>query len=178
MGLIFVAWWYVYHTATGLTLRAVGENPRAAYARGTDPRKIQLVHVILGGLLVGLAGASFSLCTKPGWGRPQGAEGTGWIALAIVIFGGWHPVKVAAGAYFFAFLQVMGIQLQDWFTSVPSQVFQVAPFPLMIFALLFSYMIQRDPRETGREPRLLFRRLFRFLSGAAPTALGKPFEPE
>jgi nucleoside ABC transporter membrane protein len=85
--------------------------------------------------LVGLAGAAYSLAVKPGWGRPQGCEGAGWIALAIVIFGGWHPVRAAIGAYFFAALQVSGIYLQDIFPSIPAQVFQVAPFPMMIITL-------------------------------------------
>ena len=137
-----------------------------------------MLYTVVGGLMVGLAGAAFSLCTKPGWGRPQGAEGTGWIALAIVIFGGWHPVKVALGAYLFAFLQVMGIQFQGWWPSVPAQVFQVAPFPLMIFALVIMYVGQQGPGHmTDRAPPL-FRRLLRRLSGTAPAALGKAFRPE
>jgi ABC-type uncharacterized transport system permease subunit len=176
--LIAVCWWYLYQTPEGLRLRAVGENPQAAYARGTRIRATQMLYTVVGGLMVGLAGATFSLCTKPGWGRPQGAEGTGWIALAIVIFGGWHPVKVALGAYLFAFLQVMGIQFQGWWPSVPAQVFQVAPFPLMIFALVIMYVGQQGPAHmTGRAPPL-FRGLLRRLSGAAPAALGKAFRPE
>ena len=101
--LIGVGWWYVYRTSPGLKLRVVGENPQAAYARGINPWKLQVLYAVLGGLLVGLSGATFALCTKPGWGRPQGAEGTGWIALALVIFGGWHPLKAALGAYLFHF---------------------------------------------------------------------------
>jgi simple sugar transport system permease protein len=176
--LIVVCWGYLYRTPEGLRLRAVGENPPAAYARGTNTRTTQMLYTVVGGLMVGLAGATFSLCTKPGWGRPQGAEGTGWIALAIVIFGGWHPAKVALGAYLFAFLQVMGIQFQGWWPSVPAQVFQVAPFPLMIFALVLMYMAQQGgPHLTDGAPPL-FRRFVRRLSGAAPAALGKPFRPE
>ncbi len=112
--LIAICWWYVYKTPMGLALRCVGENPGASYARGENPRLLQMVYAVSGGMLVGLAGATFSLATKPGWGRPQGAEGTGWIALALVIFGGWHPVKAALGAYLFAFLQVIGIYFQGW----------------------------------------------------------------
>ncbi|MCB1831598.1 MAG: ABC transporter permease, partial [Gammaproteobacteria bacterium] len=109
--LIALVWWYLYRTGRGLELRAVGENPEAAYTRGIDPRRKQLLYTLVGGALVGAAGAAFSLGIKPGWGRPQGIEGIGWIALAIVIFGGWHPVKVALGALLFAFLQVIGISL-------------------------------------------------------------------
>ena len=176
--LIAIAWWYVYRTSPGLRLRAVGENPQAAYARGISPWKVQLLHAVGGGLLIGLAGATFSLCTKPGWGRPQGAEGAGWIVLALVIFGGWHPVKAAAGAYLFSFLQVMGIYFQGWLPSVPAQLFQVAPFPLMIFTLLIMSFAQNESvrRWTGNRPR--FRIFLRFFSGLAPAALGKPYRPD
>ena len=159
----------------GLRLRAVGEHPQAAYARGINSRAIQMGYTLLGGLMVGLAGATFSLCIKTGWGRPQGAEGTGWIALAIVIFGGWNPVKVAFGAYLFSFLQVMGIQFQGSWPSVPSQVFQVAPFPLMILALVLIYMAQKTSEETSSAASPLLRRIVALLSGSAPAALGRPF---
>jgi simple sugar transport system permease protein len=178
LAMILACWWYIYRTTPGLKLQAVGENPQAAYARGINPFYFQLTHVVLGGLLVGLAGASFSLSMKAGWGRPQGAEGSGWIALALVIFGGWHPVKTAAGAYLFAFLQVMGIHLQGWLPLIPAQVFQVAPFPLMIFTLLvMSYTQSESFRQRTRRGGFA-RRLAAMLSGNAPAALGKPFRPD
>ena len=178
LALIWICWWYIYRTPMGLKLRSVGEHPRAAYARGLDPRRIQLFHAVVGGVLVGLAGATFSLLTKPGWGRPQGAEGTGWIALALVIFGGWRPVRAAAGAYLFSFLQLIGIYFQEWTSSIPSQVFQVAPFPLMIFTLLLVSLAQKASLESSAEGRGRLRSLLDFFSGAAPSALGKPHRPE
>ncbi|MEJ2038957.1 MAG: ABC transporter permease [Desulfosarcinaceae bacterium] len=176
--LIALCWWYLYKTPLGLQLRSIGEHPRAAYARSMDPRKYQFIYAVVGGLMVGLAGATFSLATKPGWGRPQGAEGSGWIALALVIFGGWHPVKVVIGAYLFSFLQVLGIYLQGWLPSIPAQVFQVAPFPLMIFTLLLMSLAQKESlwQLASRKPWL--RPILRALSGSAPSALGKPFESE
>lgn len=176
--MIFVCWVYIYRTPQGLKLRAVGEHPRASYARGINPQRLQLLYAICGGLLVGLAGATFSLATKPGWGRPQGAEGTGWIALALVIFGGWHPVKAAAGAYLFSFLQVLGIYLQEWLPSVPSQVFQVAPFPLMIFTLLIMSLSQKEAILIWSRDRPRIESLLQFFSGMAPSALGKPYRPD
>jgi simple sugar transport system permease protein len=178
MALIAACWWYIYRTSPGLMLQAVGENPKAAYARGINPMKLQFVYAFVGGLLVGLAGASFSLSAKAGWGRPQGAEGTGWIALALVIFGGWHPVKAAAGAYLFAFLQVMGIYFQGWLPSVPAQVFQVAPFPLMIFTLLVMSFAQRDSVQRWAKRWNSGERFLRLFSGFGPAALGRPFRPD
>jgi simple sugar transport system permease protein len=170
--------WYIYRTPLGLQLRSIGEHPRAAYARTLDPRKQQVVYAVMGGLLVGLAGATFSLAVKPGWGRPQGAEGTGWIALALVIFGGWHPLRVAMGAYLFSFLQVMGIYFQTWLPSIPAQVFQVAPFPLMIFTLLLMALAQKESVERFTAGKPWLRPLLRFFSGRAPSALGKPLRLE
>jgi simple sugar transport system permease protein len=176
--MIFVCWWYMYRTSYGLKLRSVGEHPRASYARGINPQRLQLFYAVCGGLLVGLAGATFSLATKPGWGRPQGAEGTGWIALALVIFGGWNPVRAAIGAYLFSFLQVFGIYLQGWLPSVPAQVFQVAPFPLMIFTLLIMSLAQKETVQIWAEGKAHFKSLLNMFSGMAPSALGKPYRPE
>lgn len=176
--LIALVWWYLYRTGRGLELRAVGENPEAAYTRGIDPRRKQLLYTLVGGALVGIAGAAFSLGIKPGWGRPQGIEGIGWIALAIVIFGGWHPVKVAFGALLFAFLQVIGISLQGIWPSVPAQVFQVAPFPLMILALLLLNLAQRETFRHWLQRRPGLALLVRQLQGAPPRSLGQSFKPD
>jgi ABC-type uncharacterized transport system permease subunit len=176
--MILFCWWYMYGTPLGLQLRSVGEHPHASYARGINPRKLQMFYAICGGLLVGLAGATFSLSVKPGWGRPQGAEGTGWIALAIVIFGGWHPLKAAMGAYLFLFLQVMGIYCQQWVPSVPAQVFQVAPFPLMIFTLLVMSIAQKESVLNWAEDKAGMKSILAFLSGTIPTSLGKPYRPD
>jgi simple sugar transport system permease protein len=137
-----------------------------------------MIYSICGGLFVGLAGATFSLSTKAGWGRPQGAEGTGWIALALVIFGGWHPVKAAIGAYLFALLQVMGIYFQEWLPSVPSQVFQVAPFPVMIFTLLIISLAQRESTIIWAEEKTGIKAILNLFSGMAPASLGRPYRPD
>ncbi|MFH1103024.1 MAG: ABC transporter permease [Pseudomonadota bacterium] len=178
LALIGLSWWYIFRTPMGLRLRATGEHPQASYARGCDPSRLQLMYAICGGLLVGAAGAAFSLFVKPGWGRPQGAEGTGWIALALVIFGGWNPIRAAAGAYLFAFLQVLGIYFQGWLPSVPAQVFQVAPFPLMIFTLLLISYTRKEPVLMTAARRPIVQFFLEFFSGTAPTALGKPHRQE
>jgi len=176
--LIPAAWFFLHRTRWGLELRAVGEHPEAAYARGIDPRRVQFLYALVGGALVGIAGAAFSLSIKPGWGRPQGAEGVGWIALAIVIFGGWHPLKAAVGAYLFALLQVVGIPLQNRFPSVPAQVFQVAPFPVMIFTLLLMNVTRAERVNLWVRQHPRFRSAVRLLRASAPRALGRPLRRE
>lgn len=131
---------FLYRSRYGLLLRCAGENPEACWARGIDPTRVRFLAVLAGGVLVGLAGGAFSLAVKPGWGQPQGCEGIGWIALALVIFGGWKPGRVAIGAYLFGMLQLLGIHFQDAFPSIPAQIFQVAPFPLMIFTLVLLHL--------------------------------------
>ena len=180
MGLaaILLCWWWMYRTEGGMRLRAVGESPRAAFGRGIRVRLVRFYYCLAGGALVGLAGAAYSLAVKPGWGRPQGCEGAGWIALAIVIFGGWHPVRAALGAFFFAGLQVSGIYLQEIFPSIPAPVFQVAPFPMMILTLLAVNMGRMGwVQDVIRSHPLLAK-----LSGAwsidAPAALGQDFDPK
>lgn len=155
---------FLYRSRWGLLLRCAGENPEACWARGIDPNRVRVAAVVAGGALVGLAGGAFSLAVKPGWGQPQGCEGIGWIALALVIFGGWKPLRVALGAYFFATLQLLGIHFQDAFPTVPAQIFQVAPFPLMIFTLI---LIHASRQSRGR--------LSRLLAGNAPKWLGRAY---
>ena len=155
---------FLHRSRCGLMLRCAGENPEACWARVIDPNRVRFAAVVAGGALVGLAGGAFSLAVKPGWGQPQGCEGIGWIALALVIFGGWKPLRVALGAYLFAALQLLGIHFQDAFPTVPAQIFQVAPFPLMIFTLI---LIHASRRRRGR--------LNRLLAGNAPKWLGRAY---
>jgi len=159
--------WLLYRSRRGLIIRSVGENPEACWARGIKPVAVQTAATILGGAMVGLAGAAYSLAVKPGWGHPQGCEGIGWIALALVIFGSWHPLRVVVGAYLFGLLQLLGIYFQDAFTAIPPQIFQVAPFPLMIFTLVVIHFSQGRKGTAAKWVRMF--------SGRPPRALGRPY---
>jgi simple sugar transport system permease protein len=173
MVMIPLCWWFIFRTPQGLKLRCVGENPDAAYARGINADQVRLFYTLAGGMIVGLAGAAFSLGVKPGWGQPQGCEGSGWIALALVIFGGWHPVKAAMGAYLFAFLQVMSIHLQTGYPDIPAQVFQTAPFPLMIFILVLITLARQDAVQRLAAAHPVGKAVLNALSSAPPAALGR-----
>jgi len=98
----------------------------------------------------------------------------GWIALAIVIFGGWHPMKVALGAYLFGALKSLGSILQPAYPNIPTQVFQAAPFALMVIALVLvgggSGWIERH--LSPRAQRIILG----IVGGAPPAGLGKRFE--
>lgn len=176
--LVILLYCFFNFSRAGLCLRGVGENPAASFARGLNPAKIQIAAVLAGAFLVGIGGAAYSLSLKPGWGRPQGAEGIGWIGLALVIFGGWHPIRVALGAMLFAFLQVSGIGLQDIFPGIPAQVFQTAPFPLMILTLVLMHYSTRASRNSERSQGRFQRLLATLFLSRAPRALGKSYKQE
>ena len=131
---VVAAYFFIYRTRAGLELQGIGERPEAAHSRGIPVNKLRYMYTILGGVFVGFAGAAYSLDVRVGWAdRPT--RNLGWIALAIVIFGGWHPFRVAFGVFLFGFLQALALQLQPEFPSL-TQVLPIIPFPAMILALV------------------------------------------
>jgi simple sugar transport system permease protein len=174
--LIIVAWFWIFKTQPGLRVQGVGERPEAAFARGVNANRMRYLYTVLGGALVGAGGAAYSLSVKLGWSHRHTA-GNGWIALAIVIFGGWHPVRVAFGAYLFGGLKSLGSILQRVIPRVPTQVFQAAPFALMILALLLVSSEALDRAIAYLPPRVR-RVLAAALRGSPPAALGTTFVKE
>jgi general nucleoside transport system permease protein len=182
--LIGLAYWWIFKTRQGLILQGVGERPAAAFVRGANVNRIRYFYTMLGGALVGLAGPMFSLSVKAGWkGTISGLDGIGWIALAITIFGGWNPLRAAFGAYLFALLQWLGLVLQPSLPNIPSQVLQVAPFPLMILTLLLvnignAEWVDRALAGLPESTRRVLARILRAMRTSPPAALGVPFENE
>ncbi len=182
--LIAGVYWWMFNTHSGLKLRGIGERPSAAYVRGSPVKRMRYFYTILGGMLIGLAGPMYSLSIKAGWkGTISGLDGLGWIALAITIFGGWNPLRAAFGTYLFAFLQWLGLVLQPRLTNIPSQVLQVAPFPLMILTLLLvnignTEWVERTLAPLPDRYRKIAARLLRSLHAPPPASLGVPFEEE
>ena len=183
-GVIVGMWFWFFHTRPGLILRGLGERPAAAYVRGARVRELRYFYAALGGFLAGLAGPAYSLSVKAGWkGTISGLDGIGWIALALTIFGGWHPLRGALGAYLFGLLQWLSLVLQPQLKDIPSQVLQVAPFPTMILLLLFvnignTEWMQRTLAGLPPEVRRLVERALRALQVSPPAALGKVFREE
>lgn len=181
---IFLAYLWVYKTRGGLILRAVGEKPAATYVRGSNVNLLRYLYTALGGALVGISGPLYSLSIKPGWtGQLTGLDGFGWIVLAIVIFGGWHPLRAALGAYMFVLLQWLGITFQHLLPNINPRVFEVAPFPLMILALLFvnignAEWVERTLAGLPEDARKIIAKILRALRTSPPASLGIPFENE
>jgi ABC-type uncharacterized transport system permease subunit len=182
--IIFLAWLWIFRTRHGLMLRGIGERPAAAFVRGANVKRLRYFYTVIGGAIAGLAGPAYSLSLKAGWmGTQSGLDGIGWIALAITIFGGWNPLRAAFGAYLFAFLQWLGLVLQSKLSGIPTQVLQVAPFPLMILTLLLVNI--SDAEWVGRmlaampeRPRRWLMKILRALRASPPASLGVPFDSE
>ncbi len=183
-GLILVAWLYIFRTRPGLVLQGIGERPSAAFVRGANVNRLRYFYTILGGSLVGLAGPVYSLGVKAGWkGTISGLDGIGWIALSITIFGGWNPIRAAIGAYLFSLLQWLSLVIQPVIPSIPAQVLQVAPFPIMILTLLLvniseAEWVDRTLAGLPEPTRIVLARILRALHASPPASLGTPFKQE
>jgi ABC-type uncharacterized transport system permease subunit len=183
-GIILFSWLWIFRTRPGLMLRGIGERPAAAYVRGANVNLLRYVYTILGGAIIGLAGPAYSLNVKAGWmGYQSGLDGFGWIALSITIFGGWNPLRAAFGAYLFSLLQWLGLVLQPMLPGIPSQVLQVAPFPLMILTLLLvnisnAEWVERMLATWPEGLRHFSMKLLRATRASPPASLGIPFESE
>ena len=118
--LVPAAWFWIERTRPGLHLRAVGESPAAADAQGIGVQRLRLAYVVVGGVLAGLAGATITLAVAPGWFGDQTVNGRGWIAVGLVIFARWNPVRAALGGYLFAAITpfILGLQGVDTILGV------------------------------------------------------------
>ena len=170
IGYIFapLTWYYIHRTRPGMHLRAIGEKPEAADTMGINVYRLRYLYVFMGGCLAGLAGATISLSISPGWYSDLTTSGQGWIAVGLVIFARWNPLRAALGGYLFGALRRGILDLQGpatlfGFTNplfVNSNLgffLQMTPFILTIIALIWG------SRAATRQ-RL-----------GAPTALGVPY---
>ena len=153
------AWWVLFRTRPGINLRSVGESPETADAVGISVATTRYLAVMCGGGFAGLAGAHLSLAQAPSW-VPNMTAGRGWIAIALVIFATWNPLRAALGGYLFDCLEALTFRLQA--VGVDISVFFVSMLPYL-FTIVVLVVIARGN---------LNRRL------AAPGALGNTFARE
>jgi len=154
-----IAMWYLlYRSAWGLTIRSVGENPKAADAVGISVSRVRYFCTIVGGMLAGLGGAYISLAYAPTWQENMTA-GRGWIAVALVIFALWNPSRAVLGAYLFGGvealtfrLQIIGIEISSFFLSM---------FPYLVTIIVLVMVTVRRRQDAG-----------------APEALGVAYDRE
>jgi simple sugar transport system permease protein len=130
-----LVWWALFKTRWGLGVRAVGESPAVAYAAGRDPSVLQYQALSAGGVLGGLAGAHLSLSLTLTWAEYMTA-GRGFIAIALVIFSKWHPLRAIAGALLFGGAEALQLQLQARGSEISPFLLEMAPYLLTILVLL------------------------------------------
>jgi ABC-type uncharacterized transport system permease subunit len=143
--LVPIAGFVLMRTTLGLKIRAAGENPAAADSLGVSVRLVRYVTVTLGGLLSGVAGASMSIGLLNVFQQNM-TSGLGFIAVALVYFGGWRPVGVLFGALLFSMVSALQLRLQlipDW--PVPSDLMVMTPYIVTIVALVLTMQRVRSP---------------------------------
>lgn len=135
--LVFASLFYYKKTRWGNNLRAVGENAAAADASGINIDLYKYVHIIFGGALAGLGGAYLSLVTVPVW-QEGITGGRGWIAVALVIFASWKPIKAFFGAVLFGGLDILGFRLQGMGIHISQYLIDMLPYLCTVAVIIVS----------------------------------------
>jgi simple sugar transport system permease protein len=148
---------FLYRTRPGLYMRAVGENPRAADAMGVDVARTRYLYTIVGGMLIGMAGAHLSLGYLQGW-ADHITGGRGWIAIALVIFATWDPVRAVVGALLFGGINAIQFRMQAAGTTIPAPFLNMMPYLFTILVLVAITWGETMRKRVG-----------------APAALGLPY---
>jgi len=130
-----LVWWLLFHTRWGLGLRAVGENAQTAFAAGRSPQRIQYQAIIGSGLLAGLAAAHLSIAWTMVWGEFMTA-GRGFIAVALVIFSKWHPLRAIAGALLFGGAVAFQLLMQASGIQISPFLLDTTPYLLTLIVLI------------------------------------------
>jgi simple sugar transport system permease protein len=129
-----LVWLYLFRTAWGLELRAVGESPRAAQAAGVGVLRVRFFATLFGGAMAGIAGAHLSLAHAGTFSEGMSA-GKGFIAIAVVVLGRWNPILVLAAGLFFGAASALQFFLQALGLDLPYQLFLALPYVLTLAAL-------------------------------------------
>jgi simple sugar transport system permease protein len=145
----FFAWW-IRGTHAGLALRAIGEQPEAARVAGVRVERTQVLAVLVGGALGGLAGGTLVLAQAGTFAEGMSA-GRGFIAIAIVVLGRWHPLGVALAAFVFGAASALQFAFQAMGWHAPYQIFLVAPYLLTLAGLVGAGRAQ-SPAALGKSP--------------------------
>ena len=143
----------LYKTRFGLRLRACGEHPQAADSVGINVYKMRWAGVLISGALGGLGGIVFITAGVSEWRFEYGVAGFGFLSLAVMIFGAWHPIKIALAALLFGMFRAlsnvyMGFDLLASL-NIPSQVYNMLPYIISLIVLAFTSEKSRAPKAEG-----------------------------
>lgn len=151
IGVAILAWYIIYKTPFGLRLRSVGEHPMAADTMGINVVKIRYIGVIISGGLAGIGGAIYSQTMTNDFGHAT-INGQGFMALAAMIFGKWHPIGAMGAALFFGFAQALAISAPaiPFLANVPTVYLHILPYVLTILALAGFIGRATAPKASGQ----------------------------
>ena len=147
--LVPVAWWVLEKTTLGLKIKSVGQNPAAADSLGINVDRIRYFSVCLGSVLAGLAGASLSIALVNLF-QDNLTAGQGFIAVALVYFGGWSPWGVMGGALLFSIVNSFQLWMQVLGVKISSDVAVMLPYLLTIAALTVTVNRVRQPAALNK----------------------------
>jgi simple sugar transport system permease protein len=147
--MVAVSTYYLFHTAQGLRARAVGEHPRAADTLGIDVYRTRYLHVTIGGMIAGFGGAWFTLGSVGRFDENM-TGGRGFIGLAAMIFGRWHPVGALMAALVFGFTDSLQQKLALLQTPIPSEFLAMAPYIATIVVVAGLIGRARPPAADGK----------------------------
>jgi len=143
----------LYKTRFGLRLRACGEHPQAADSVGINVYKMRYAGVLISGLLGGLGGIVYITAGVSVWKFENGVAGFGFLALAVMIFGAWHPLKIALAALLFGFFRALGNVYSGFdfmmALNIPSVVYNMLPYIISLVVLAFTSKKSRAPKAEG-----------------------------
>ncbi|PIC78296.1 sugar ABC transporter permease [Sporosarcina sp. P19] len=147
----FIAWFVIYKTPFGLRLRSVGEHPMAADTMGIKVTKTRYIAVLISGGLAGIGGAVYSQTITNDFGHAT-INGQGFMALAAMIFGKWHPLGAMGAALFFGFAQALAISSSSikFLEDIPAVYFHIFPYVLTILALAGFLGKAKAPKALGK----------------------------
>jgi simple sugar transport system permease protein len=132
--LIPILWWWLHRRAAGLSLRAIGESPAAARAAGVSVGRYRWLAILFGGAAGGLAGATLVLAQAGTFAEGMSA-GRGFVAIAIVVLGRWHPAGVAIASLVFGAASALQFLVQSLGLGVPYQLALALPYVLTLVGL-------------------------------------------
>lgn len=144
-----ILWWWLYHTRVGLALRAIGERPEAAETVGVRTSQVRIIAILFGGAMGGLSGATLVLAQAGTFAEGMSA-GRGFIAIAVVALGRWHPVGVAIAALLFGAASASQFLFQTMGWALPYQLFLGLPYALTLTALARVGARALAPAALGR----------------------------
>jgi simple sugar transport system permease protein len=147
----FIVWWLLFRTRWGLGVRAVGENADIAFASGRDPRLIRYQALFIGGLLTGIGAAHIAIAYAMNWTEYM-TGGRGFIAIALVIFSRWHPIRAIAGALLFSTAVAVQLVLQNSGINISPFLLDCVPYILTLIVLIIwgGNRKQSAPASLGR----------------------------